>query len=88
MQHRLLVIVIALSLKLRQMVRKLPPSIRWGSLKNEKINIFRDKVILETSDRLVEDTNQMWEAMATTITHAARKTLGVTTGKTTVHKKS
>ncbi|XP_035837218.1 uncharacterized protein LOC118485081 [Helianthus annuus] len=50
--------------------------------------VFRDKVNLMTSMQPGDDANRMWEDMATTITTVANEMLGVTTGKTSGHKKS
>ncbi|KAJ0851967.1 putative SWR1-complex protein 5/Craniofacial development protein [Helianthus annuus] len=87
-QHHLLVADIAIKLRLTEGERKTRPRTRWGDLKGEKITLFRDKVNSMTSMQQGDDTNRMWEEMATTITTVANETLGVTTGKTNGHKES
>ncbi|XP_076954466.1 uncharacterized protein LOC143628907 [Bidens hawaiensis] len=87
-QHHLLVADITFRQKLIVGGRKCLPRIRWGNLKGVKIGEFKDKIVLVTSTQLGDDANQMWEAMATTITQVAKETLGVTTGRSSGHKES
>ncbi|XP_076910640.1 uncharacterized protein LOC143568357 [Bidens hawaiensis] len=87
-QHHLVVADITFRQKLIVGGRKYLPRIRWGNLKGGKIGEFKDKIVSLTSTQLGDDANQMWEAMATTITQVAKETLGVTTGRSNGHKES
>ncbi|XP_076937390.1 uncharacterized protein LOC143604986 [Bidens hawaiensis] len=87
-QHRLLVVDIDFRNKLIERERKGTPRIQWGNLKDDKLSLFKDKLISMTSVRSEEDSCQMWEEMATKITQVAKDTLGFTTGKTGRHKET
>ncbi|XP_076941504.1 uncharacterized protein LOC143611092 [Bidens hawaiensis] len=80
-QHHLLVADITFRQKLVVGERKSIPRIQWGNLKGVKIKEFKDKTVSVTLNQLGDDTNQMWEAMATTITQVVKVTLGVMTGR-------
>ncbi|XP_076957406.1 uncharacterized protein LOC143632874 [Bidens hawaiensis] len=87
-QHRLLVADIGFRNKLTKRERKCAPRIKWGNLKDGMIPLFKDRLISSNLFRLDGDSNQMWEAMETKITHVAKETLGVTTRKKGGHKES
>ncbi|KAI3810563.1 hypothetical protein L1987_20182 [Smallanthus sonchifolius] len=87
-QHRLLVADFTLRKRVAERRRKNKPRIRWGNLKDENINLFKDKVMAMNTNTKDGDTNQMWVAMATTVTQAAKETLGVTLGATRGHQES
>ncbi|XP_076920991.1 uncharacterized protein LOC143582268 [Bidens hawaiensis] len=74
--------------KLIERERKGTPRIRWGNLKDDKLSLFKEKLISMTLGRAEEDSCHMWEAMATKITQVAKDTLGVTTGKSGRHKET
>ncbi|XP_021979762.1 craniofacial development protein 2-like [Helianthus annuus] len=58
-QHHLLVADIGLRRKLTEGERKGRPRIRWGSLKGDKITMFRDKVIPMTANWVGGDANRL-----------------------------
>ncbi|XP_076953843.1 uncharacterized protein LOC143628048 [Bidens hawaiensis] len=85
-QHQLLVADINFRNKLIERERKGTPRIRWGNLKDDKLSLFKDKLISMNLARAEDDSCQMWEAMAKKITQVAKDTFGVTTGKPGRHK--
>ncbi|XP_076893777.1 uncharacterized protein LOC143545858, partial [Bidens hawaiensis] len=73
---------IGFRIKLTVRQRKCALRIRWGNLKDEKLPLFKDKLMLETLAQLNGDSTQIWESMATKIIQVAKETLGATTGNT------
>ncbi|XP_076884610.1 uncharacterized protein LOC143533850 [Bidens hawaiensis] len=74
--------------KLIERVRNFRPRIRWGTLKDDNLSLFKYKLVSLTLVQLDGDSNQIWETLATKITQVAKETLGVITGKESGHKES
>ncbi|XP_076940095.1 uncharacterized protein LOC143609136 [Bidens hawaiensis] len=87
-QHQLLVADIGFRNTMIARERNFRPRIRWGNLKDEKLSLFREKLVSSNLVQLDGDSSQMWEDLATKITQVAKETLGFTTGKASGYKES
>ena len=52
-----------------------------GSLKGEKLQTFKDKMLKEEPRNLEDETNKMWSAVAKCIKRISKQVLGESNGK-------
>jgi hypothetical protein len=80
-QHRIMVLDIDIKNQSRVRKVKINPRTRWWNLKGEKLELFKDKVLNEATWNSEEETNIMWNKMATCIRRISKEILGESKGK-------
>ncbi|XP_071727516.1 uncharacterized protein [Rutidosis leptorrhynchoides] len=89
-QHRLLVMDLVLQRRATKSVRQAQPKILWKKLNGEKAETFKTTVIGRVDAELEmisnDDTDQMWNCLASSIREVAKETLGVALGTCRGHR--
>ena len=79
-QHKLLVADFRFQVRARRDKQAKIERTKWWKLKGETSEVFRERVIKESSWNEEEDINNMWKKMATNIRKVAPEVCGVTKG--------
>ena len=77
-QHKLLVADFRFQVSARRDKQAKIERTKWWKLKGETSELFKERVIKESSWKEEEDINNMWEKMATNIRKVASEVCGVT----------
>ncbi|XP_070019908.1 uncharacterized protein [Nicotiana sylvestris] len=85
-QHRLLVMGICIIIRRKKRSVRGCSRIRWGALTQNKARELEGRLSAMGAWRSSGDANTMWSTMADCISKAARKVLGISTGRTGGHK--
>ncbi|KAD6455119.1 hypothetical protein E3N88_09825 [Mikania micrantha] len=86
-QHKLFAMDLIMRKRLVDL-KKRNPQIKWGTLKGEKITLFRNNVLEGRHTSICEDANLLWDEMAEKVKRAAKETLGMTTGNKSGQRES
>ena len=80
-QHRLLVLDVAIKKQLRKMRDIKSSRIRLWTLKGEKVEKFREKMLKEATWDLKDETNILWNKMGNCFKRIAKEMLRESRGK-------
>ncbi|XP_070008750.1 uncharacterized protein [Nicotiana sylvestris] len=86
MQHRLLVMDIGITIKRKKRSVRGRPRIIWGALTEDKAQELAGRLSAMGSWTSSGDTNTIWSTTAHNIRKAATEVLGISSGRTGVHK--